>query len=153
MQNLDIEQVRKAIKRNSPPRAPLCEILWHNQDTLDYYGDDFKRLLADYPNDITAVHIGIHYLESNKGDDENYRWAYRGWKKKANAAIDNCPIITDWATDLERFISDIPSPNREDAFDEIVEASTNNPTRYILANWGHYFHQRLCYIRGTENLL
>ena len=30
---------------------------------------------------------------------------------------------------------------------------TNNPDRYILECWGHYFHQRLAYRRGIENML
>ncbi len=150
---LSKEQVRKAIGFQSPSRPPLCAMLWHNQQTLDYFGDDFRKLIDEYPDDVIAVHVGVHYWESNKPDDLNYRWAYRGWQKPANSAIDNCPIIKDWDTELDKFIADMPDPNRRDAFDEVRQTLTENPDRYVLVNWGHYFHQRLCYIRGTENLL
>lgn len=152
-QPLSKEQVRKAIKFQSPQRPPLCAMLWHNQETLDFFGDDFTKLMRKYPDDVVAVHIGVHYRQSHKPVDPNYRWAYKGWTEPSDAAIDNCPIIKNWEQDLDKFIADMPDANRGDAFDDVMKAAAENPDRYILVNWGHYFHQRLCYIRGTENLL
>lgn len=149
---LDIDQVKRAIKFETPARPPRCSMLWHNQETLDYYKGDFEKLIKEYPDDILAVHIGINYWESDKADESNYRWAYTGQKKPEHAAIDNCPIISDWDTELKKFLDDMPNPNRPDAMDPVITARNNDPDRYILANWGHYFHQRLTYIRGTENM-
>ena len=133
---LNYSEVRKAIRFDNPKRPPLCAMLWHNQDTLDYYGKDFSELLERYPDDVLAVHIGIHYWQSHKSNDENYRWAYRGWEKPQGSAIDNCPIIKDWQSDLPKFIKDMPDPCRGDAFDEVAVASKAYPERYILVNWG-----------------
>lgn len=150
---LNADEVRKAIHFENPKRPPLCTMLWHNDETLAYYDGKFEGLLNEYPDDILAVHIGVHYHQSDKADDSNYRWAYKGWQMPPNTAIDNCPLISDWKTELDKFIDDMPDPNRADVFDEVIAASKAEPDRYILANWGHYFYQRLCYIRGTENLL
>ena len=147
------DQVRRAIRFQSPPRPPLCVTLWHNQNTLDHFGNSFRDLLSKYPDDILAVHIGIHYAESDRPDDPNYRWAYRGWQRPVNVAVDNCPIIQDWNRDLEKFLVDLPDSRRPDAFEDVQTAHRQAPDRYLLVNWGHYFHQRLCYFRGTENLL
>lgn len=150
---LDAQEVRKAIRFESPARPPLCEMLWHNQETLDDYEGEFERLMEEYPDDVLAVHVGIHYDHSPVADDPNYCWAYRGWKRRGSGAIDNCPIINDWHSELELFLRDFPDAGRIDTFEPVEKAAALNPQRYILVNWGHYFHQRLCYLRGTENLL
>ena len=64
MQNTDVlnvDQVKKAIRFESPVRPPRCCMLGHNQKTLDFYRGEFEKLLAEYPDNILAVHIGIHY--------------------------------------------------------------------------------------------
>ena len=123
MQNTDllkVDQVKKAIRFESPIRPPRCYMLWHNQQTLDFYRGDFENLLTEYPDDVLVVHIGIQYLDSNKRDDTNYRWAYKGWKKPDHAAIDNCSIITDWDTEIEKFLTDMPDPNRPDRMEKNI---------------------------------
>ncbi|AQQ71107.1 methylcobalamin:coenzyme M methyltransferase [Limihaloglobus sulfuriphilus] len=151
MNLLNRTEVRKAIRFEGPSNPPRCLSLWHNEETLEYFGGRFEKLLEEFPDDVLAAHIGIHYWHSIN-DDPNYRWACRGQQKPA-AAIDNCPIITDWDSQLDRFIEDMPDPNRPDAMDEIKLLRKQFPDRYILANWGHYFHQRIAYLRGIENLL
>ena len=145
------DQVKAAINFQRPPRPVRAEVLWHNQETQDHFGQNYTDLLEKYPDDVLTVHIGIEY-EYGKEDDSNYRWAYKGWEIPASVPIDNCPIITDWA-EIDNFIRDFPDANRSDAMEPVKTLRDNNPDRYILVNWGHFFHQRLAYIRGIENLL
>lgn len=148
---LNTEQVKAAIIHNYPIRPPIVQMLWHNSDTIKYFGEKFKNLLLRYPDDIVVSDIAVEYWNAPP-DDPEYRWAF-GNKKNDNAkAIDNKPIIEKWSH-IDEFIAKMPNPDRPSAFEATYNKRKSQPDKYILECWGHYFQQRAASLRGIENLL
>jgi len=143
-------EVRAAIRFDRPPRPPCAEVLWHNEETLTWFGPAFTQLLQDYPDDVLTIHLGIQYWEAPP-DDPDYRWALRDQQPPVGA-IDNCPVLESW-DQLDEFLRQLPNPRRPQAFEPVARARQQYPERYLLVSWGHYFHQRLAYLRGIEALL
>jgi hypothetical protein len=148
---LTAKDVRAAIHFENPPRPPRLQTLWHSQETLDYYGQEFVELQARYPDDICVVDIAIEYWNA-PADDPDYRWAFNGKKEDVSAAVDAKPVIEDFS-ELGDFIAQMPRTDRAEAFDRVARCRQENPDSYILECWGHYFHQRIACLRGIENLL
>jgi hypothetical protein len=148
---LNREQVAAAVHFRHPPRPPRANILWYNPATLAAHGDAFRKLLADYPDDPIMSGMGINYWEA-PADDPNYRFAFGAKVKPPDLAVDACPVIADWS-EFDQFLAEFPDADRRGIEAGIVQARRDNPDRYILASWGHYFHQRLAYLRGIEQLL
>lgn len=145
------DEVRKAIHHRTPKRPPRACMLWHSQETLDHYGKKFVDLTEKYPDDVICLHIGVEYFDSPE-DDPDYRWAFGSQKRDQESAVDADPIIRDW-NQLGDFLNEFPDPGRPQIAEITSKCRKQNPKRYILENWGHYFHQRLAYLRGIENLL
>ncbi len=148
---LNRREVRAAIRFKNPPRPPRAMALWHNEQTIAAHGDAFRALQKDYPDDPVMTSMWIDYWQA-PGDDPAYRFAFGAKTKPPGAAVDSCPVIADWA-ELDRFLAEFPDAERPDATADVVRARRDNPERYVLAGWGHYFHQRLAYLRGIERLL
>jgi len=148
---LNKTQVHAAIRFTGPPRPPRANILWHNEQTLAVHGNAFRALLAAYPDDTVMPSMWIDYWQA-PADDPTYRFAFGVKTKPQNTAVDACPVIADWA-ELDQFLTEFPDAERPDAVTGVVQARRKNPERYILVGWGHYFHQRLAYLRGIEQLL
>lgn len=145
------DQVKAAIHLNRPPRPPLAYSLWHNPATLEAHGDAFRALLADYPDDTVNVTMSIDYWQAPQ-DDPTYRFAFGDKTKPDEIPHFAYPVIADWS-ELDQFLAEFPTAERPDAVARLLNARQLHPDRYILASWGHYFHQRLAYIRGLEPLM
>ncbi|MBI3973145.1 MAG: methylcobamide--CoM methyltransferase [Chloroflexi bacterium] len=145
------EEVRAAVRFGEPPRPPRANALWHNADTLAAHGDAFRQLLKAYPDDAALAGMSISYWDAPP-DDPTYRFAFGGKVKPEGLPIDACPVIAGWA-ELDQFLAEFPAGERPAAVHGIRAARQAYPDRYVLAGWGHYFHQRLAYLRGIEQLL
>lgn len=145
------EQVRAAIHFGSPPRPPLAYSLWHNPTVFDAHGDAFHALLNDYPDDTINVSMPLDYWYAPE-DDPTYRYAFGNKSKPEDIPSFAYPVIDDWS-ELDPFLAEFPTAERPDAADGVRAARAAHPDRYILASWGHYFHQRLAYIRGIQPLM
>lgn len=148
---LNRSQVRAAIKFGTPRRVPRALTLWHNSQTLEKHGAAFRALLETYPDDTVMTGMGVDYWGAPP-DDPAYRFAFGEKAKPDGLPVDACPIITDWS-ELDQFLTEFPDAERPDAVNAVVQARRENPERYVLVGWGHYFHQRLAYLRGIEQLL
>lgn len=149
---LNKEQVRAALRFEGPPRPPRAMTFWIGAETLDYYGSKFTELQDACPDDVCLTSMNVDYWNAPE-DDKSYRWAFGDKVKPQGLPVDACPVITDWK-DLSPFIEEFPTPYRSDlTVDRVIKVRQNNPSRYVLVGWGHFFHQRLAYFRGIENLL
>ncbi len=145
------DEVRAAIHFGSPPRPPRALALWHNPLTIEAHGDSFRALLREYPDDALQAGIPLDYWQAPP-DDPNYRFAFGDKAKPQGLPVDACPVIEGWS-ELDRFLDEFPDPERPGVADGVARARRASPDRYILVGWGHYFHQRLAYLRGIQNLL
>jgi uroporphyrinogen decarboxylase len=145
------DQVRAAIHRQSPPRPPLANAFWHNPATLEAHGDAFRAILDAYPDDTINVGMSIDYWRA-PDDDPTYRFAFGDKHKPDEIPAFAYPVIDDWS-ELDQFLAEFPTSTRPDAVDRIRQARQAFPNRYILVSWGHYFHQRLAYLRDLQPLM
>jgi uroporphyrinogen decarboxylase len=145
------DEVRAALHFGGPPRPPLAMSLWHNADTKRGREAEWEAIIAEYPDDCHMAGMSCDYWNA-PADDPTYRWAFGNKQKPEAVAIDACPVIAHWG-ELEEFLAELPNPNRPGITDSIAAARRLLPDRYILVGWGHFFHQRLCYLRGIERLL
>jgi uroporphyrinogen decarboxylase len=145
------DEVRAAIHFGGPPRPPRALALWHNADTARALGSGLADLLAAYPDDVVHAGMGIDYWNAPP-DDPTYRFAFGGRTKPEGLPIDACPVIDDWSQ-LDAFLREFPGANRRPAIEAVRAIREAHPGRYVLVGWGHYFHQRLAYLRGMQNLL
>ncbi|NLS78420.1 MAG: hypothetical protein GXY76_14270 [Chloroflexi bacterium] len=145
------EQVRAAIHFGRPPRPPLAYSLWHNPATLEAHGDAFRALLDHYPDDTINTGMTIDYWQA-PADDPTYRYAFGDKVKPDEIPSFAYPVIDDWS-ELDRFLAEFPTAERPNAANGVRSARQAHPDRYILVSWGHYFHQRLAYIRGIQPLM
>jgi hypothetical protein len=145
------DQVRAAIRFGGPPRPPRANSLWYNPATLAAHDDAFRALLDDYPDDTVNVSMWIDYWQA-PDDDPGYRYAFGDKHKPDEIPHFAYPVIDDWS-ELDAFLADFPTAERPDAVRAVRAARQAHPDRYVLAGWGHYFHQRLAYIRGIQPLM
>lgn len=145
------DQVRAAIHFGDPPRPPLAQSLWYNPATLEAHGDAFRALLVNYPDDTISASMWIDYWQAPE-DDPTYRYAFGDKRKPDEIPAFAYPVIDDWS-ELDQFLAEFPTAMRPDATDRVREARQAHPNRYILAGWGHYFHQRLAYLRDLQPLM
>lgn len=145
------DQVRAAIHFGQPPRPPRAYSLWHNPATLEAHGDAFRALLDGYPDDTINVSMWIDYWQAPP-DDPTYRFAFGGKVKPDDIPHFAYPVIDDWS-ELDRFLAEFPTAERPDAADGVRRARRSHPDGYVLVSWGHYFHQRLAYLRGIQPLM
>ena len=145
------EEVKAALHFKHPPRPPLANSLWHNEETRRVLGEEFGRILQEFPDDVVHAGMGWPYWDAPE-DKPDFRWAFGNKKKPENTAIDNMPIIEDWS-ELKQFLDEMPDPHTPGMENGIKEISRTHPDRYVLVGFGHFFHQRLCYLRGVQNLL
>jgi uroporphyrinogen decarboxylase len=148
---LDRDQVRAAIRLARPPRPPLANSLWHNPATLQAHGDAFRALLDGYPDDTVNVSMWIDYWQAPE-DDPAYRFAFGDKVKPDDVPHFAFPAIDDWS-ELDQFLAEFPVSDRPGATDGVRAARQAHPNRYVLVGWGHYFHQRLAYLRGIQPLM
>ena len=148
---LSREEVRAALRHEGPPRPPRANMLWHNADTLRAHGDVFRRLAQEFPDDVVMAGMGVSYWAA-PADDPSYRFAFGAKTKPPDLPDSVCPVIADWS-ELDQFLQGFPAPSSPKVVDGIRAARAADPNRYILVGWGHFFHQRLAYLRGIENLL
>ncbi|MGI6544085.1 MAG: uroporphyrinogen decarboxylase family protein [Limnochordia bacterium] len=148
---LSRDEVKAALGFHGPPRPPLAMSLWHNAETVAGRVEEWQTIAAMYPDDCVNSFMAVDYWRA-PADDPTYRWAFGNKEKPVDLPIDACPIISDW-DELTAFLAEFPNPRRASATDHLARARAENPDRYILVNWGHYFHQRLAYLRGIEPLL
>ncbi len=145
------EEVRAAIHFQGPPRPPLAMSLWRNAETVQGREEEWVAIAAQYPDDCLMAGMTCDYWVAPP-DDPTYRWAFGHQQKPAGLPVDACPVIKDWG-ELAAFLAELPDPHRPGITDRIAAARRSQPDRYILVGWGHYLHQRLCYLRGIEKLL
>lgn len=145
------DQIRAAVHFGGPPRPPLAYSFWHNPATLEAHGDAFRAILDKYPDDTINVGMSIDYWQAPE-DDPTYRFAFGDRQKPDDIPAFAYPVITDWS-ELEQFLAEFPTSTRPDAVDRIRQARQAHPNRYILVSWGHYFHQRLAYLRDLQPLM
>ena len=145
------DQVRAAIHFAGPPRPPRAYSLWHNPATLEAHGDAFRAILEGYPDDTINVSMPIDYWHAPE-DDPGYRYAFGEKVKPDHIPHFAYPVIDDWS-ELDQFLAEFPTAERPDAADRVRAARQAHPDRYVLVSWGHFFHQRLAYIRGIQPLM
>jgi len=148
---LSADQVRAAIKFENPPRPPVASLLPCEEALLREHGEALRQLMARYPDDVASINIHVDYWAA-PDDDPNYRWAFGGKSKPQDVPIDNCPVIEDWG-ELDQFLAEMPSPYKDRPMRQIRRLRRENPDRYVLVSFGHYFNQKLASLRGIENLL
>lgn len=151
MSLLTREQVRAAIHRQGPPRPPRADVLSCEPELLEMHGDRLRTLMQRYPDDVVSTNITVWYWEAPE-DDPDYRWAFGGKQKPAGQAIDDCPVIEDWS-ELDQFLAEFPTAYRDEPFERIRKLRAENPERYLLVSFGHYFNQKMATMRGIKNLL
>ena len=145
------EEVRAALRFERPSRPPRAYALWHNPATIEAHGDAFRALLEAYPDDTVNTFVPCSYWEVPK-DDPTYRFAFGGKHKPDDIPHFAYPVIGDWS-ELDAFLSEFPDAERPGVLDQTCAAREANPYRYILVSFGHYFHQRLAYLRGLQPLM
>ena len=148
---LTLEQVRGALHFGHPPRPPRAYSLWHNLKTIEAHGDAFRALLEAFPDDTINTALSCSYWEAPE-DDPTYRFAFGSKVKPPEIPHFAYPIINDWG-ELDDFLAEFPDAERPAAADATRAARQSNPDRYILVSFGHYFHQRLAYLRGIQPLM
>ena len=148
---LSRDEVRAALRHGGPSRPPRANMLWHNADTLRAHGDAFRQLAREFPDDVVMTGMGVSYWQAPP-DDPAYRFAFGGKTKPPELPDSVCPVISDWA-ELDPYLSEFPSPSFPRLADGVRASRAADPDRYVLVGWGHFFHQRLAYLRGIEDLL
>ena len=123
-----------------------------HKETIQKYGGELQDLMEELPEDTARTGMGVDFWNA-PNDDPSYRWAFGDKKERDDLAIDSRVIIEDWQGDFESFLAEFPDPRRPDAVRNIESVRSAQPDRYILCGFGHFFHQKLAYFRGLENLL
>jgi hypothetical protein len=149
---LNRDQVRAALRFEGPLRPPVAMSYMLHRKTLEKYGDKLRRLMEEFPEDTARTGMAVDFWYA-PADDPTYRWAFGDKKERDDLAIDSRVIIEDWRRDFPLFIAEFPDPRRPDAIRSIESVRNAEPDRYILCGFGHFFHQKLAYFRGLENLL
>lgn len=149
--HLSRQEVRSALCFEHPPRPPRAQSLWFNPATLAAHGEAFQALLDATPDDTLNLGMSCSYWDA-PADDPTYRFAFGGRAKPDDVPHFAYPVIVDWS-DLDAFLNEFPSGERPDVTDRIESARASHPDRYILASFGHFFHQRLAYLRGLQPLM
>ena len=126
-------------------------MLWHNADTLRAHGEAFRQLAREFPDDVLMTGMAVGYW-AGPADDPSYRFAFGTKTRPADLPDSVCPVIGDWS-ELDQFLEEFPSLAFPRAVDGVRAARAAHPERYVLVGWGHFFHQRLAYLRGIESLL
>ena len=140
MKILTRQEIHDIVNKKCPGRPVIASAIPMEQDGAKY-GAKAKELVEKYPDDVLFINITIDYWNAPE-DDGDYRFAMRGMTRKTGLAIDACPIIEKW-DDLGRFLHEFPSSYRKQSFDRIRKLREENPDRYILVSFGHYFFQRM----------
>ena len=143
--------IRAALHFGGPPRPAFANTLWVNAETKAALGDTLPELQREFPDDALMAGMSVDYWNA-PADDPTYRWAFGDKTKPQSVAIDSCPVIADWS-ELGQFLDELPTAHRPGITAGIKRQREQHPDRYILVSFGHYFHQRLAYIRGLEALL
>lgn len=145
------DEVRNAIYMRNPVMPVKCGTIPADSILMARYNDEIKELKSKYPDDVISRNITISYWDSEY-DDSNYRFAMRHSEMTKGNAVDNNPIIKDWS-ELEQFLDEFPQMDKSEPFEIIKKIRKENPDKYILVGFGHYFFQRLASIRGTQKFL
>ena len=151
IRRLNRQQVRAAIKFQSPPRPPIAHALTFEKPLIDQYTAELAKIKSEHPDDISFHNVHVDYWEGTAVNPK-YRWAFGSKRKPLNTAIDCCPVIDRW-DELDEFISEMPSPLDDKPYNEVKKLAADNPDDYVLISFGHYFHQKFASMRGIENLL
>ncbi len=149
-QRLSRKDVKAAIRFQNPPRPAIAHAMPCESQLWDQYKEELEDLSKTYPDDIAFTNVHVDYWHG-PGDEPGYCWAIEPMKIEANRSIDNRPIL-DWKQ-LNEFIRTMPDPNHIRPFEQVTELKKQNPERYLLVSFGHYFNQKLASMRGIENLL
>jgi uroporphyrinogen decarboxylase len=151
VRHLSRQEVRAALRFEYPPRPPRAQSLWYNPATLEAHGDAFQALLDASPDDTLNIGVPCSYWDA-PADDPTYRFAFGGKVKPDDVPHFAYPVIVDWS-ELDAFLDEFPDAERPGVMDAIRSARESHPDRYVLASFGHFFHQRLAYLRGLQPLM
>ena len=135
-------EVKKAVDRKNPARVPLIRCRWWGEGLEEEYGAGLDRF-SDYPDDAEFVLIDpLSEMD----------WVQK--QEEQSQAHDAAGILADWK-DLEKFVSALPDPDREDLFSDLKETAqkAHQEDRYLLFGWWRLFFERPWGLRGMENLL
>jgi uroporphyrinogen decarboxylase len=143
--------VKASIHFAFPARIPIASLLPCTGALEQRHGERLQHLRSQHPDDVLSTNITIDYWTAPP-DDPGYRFALDGAEKPSAAAMDAASVIPDWSF-LDRFLAEFPTAWREEPMEKVRCLRRDNPDRYLLVSFGHYFAQRLASLRGAEAFL
>lgn len=153
-ENLNKEDVIRAIERKGGSKIPLVFHKWWGAGLHKKYGDQLNEMASNYPDDIFAVFYNSPGEDKSSNINPSYRWGYKAdYSGSTTHSIgEQHELLPDWS-ELEHFLADFPNPQEADSFDIVEKRLSEAGHRYKLGCWWRLFHERFWSIRGMENLM
>jgi len=145
LRHLSKEEVTKAVEFKRPPRIPLVRAKWFDETSRAQYGAKLDEIDEQYPTDAIDPERFLVVDFDKMG---------LSWELPKNGAIDNMPIVDDWAK-LDEFIAKMPDPLKDTRIDALIPQfkQAHRDNRYITHTQWSLFFERPWQIRGMQNLL
>lgn len=144
------DEVRAAIRFQSPPRPPCAFTKWWGEGLFEQYGEQLSRF-DTYEEDVVVVPFPCPAFTPR---DDGFFWRLPVLKKKENVAYDAKAALPDWE-DLPALLKDLPDTDAPGLFDEAkrIADAAHAEGRYVLIHHWSLLYERIWNFRGMENLL
>ena len=143
------EEIKRVIDgRGNCSRIPVLFNIWLNPSAFGEKQKAVEDLIAEYPEDVNVIYLGIPGVYDAPADEPSYRWSYMD-KNVCASALDASGFIYDWDTQLEALLSDFPSPESR----HLIPKDFRRDERYRIGHWWYFYFERLWSIRGIQDSL
>lgn len=143
------EDIRKVIEgRGNACRVPVLFNIWLYPSAFGEQEQEVRDIIAQYPDDIQVIHLGIPDVYNAPADDPSYRWSYMD-RPEGAVALDQSGCIEDWDEQLDDLLADFPSPE----YHGLIPECPPDDGRYRVGHWWYFFFERFWSIRGMEDAL
>ena len=143
-------EVRAAIRFNTPPRAPRAFTKWWGEGLREQYGEQLN-LLDKYEEDVVVVKFPTPWF-SERAD--GFYWRLPKLERGRMTAHDSDARLPDWKY-LPDFLAELPNTDAPGLFDEAkrIADEAHAQGKYVLIHHWHLMYELIWKFRGMADLM
>ena len=143
------EEVRAAIRFQSPPRLPRAFTKWWGEGLAEQYGEQLRRF-DRFEEDVVTVEFPCPAFAPRA---DGFYWRVPAVTAQTKA-IDASAYLPDWG-DLPALLANLPDTDAPGLFDEAKRRAdaAHAEGKYVLIYHWSLMYERIWKFRGMQNLL
>ena len=147
---LSKEEVRAAIRFQSPPRPPRAFTKWWGEGLGEQYGDQLSRF-DKYEEDVVVVPFPCPSFAER---EDGFYWRLPKIDRKQKVGHDANAALPSW-DDLPALLENLPDTTAPGLFDDAkrIADAAHAEGKYVLMHHWTLMYERIWTFRGMENLL